>query len=138
MFLLHQINLWYCKGTHVCQSVNCQSLMSYWLYRVGFEIGSCFSCKRANDSHCIVFLKLYLNIRFFVLHPSFGIYLFIVLFLGLYFYSFPGLSPTLHILHQQLHRLHVLLTLLQHNVFPLFDICLQAVTLVFYSKLKNY
>ena len=40
-----------CGGTLVCQSVICQSLMSYWFYRIGFEIGSCFSYKRSNDSH---------------------------------------------------------------------------------------
>ena len=51
LLFLHQINQWYCKGALVCQSLNCQSLMSSWFYRVGFEISSCFSCKIANDSH---------------------------------------------------------------------------------------
>ena len=118
MLLLHQINQWYCKGALTCQPINCESLMSYWLYRVGFEIGRCISCKRANDSYSIVLLKLCVNILFFVLHLSFCIYLFIVLFLGLYSCSSPRLSHPLLVLHQQLCRLHVLVTLLHHNLFP--------------------
>ena len=65
MLLLHQINQWYCKGTRECQSVNCQSLMFYWFYRNVFKIGSCFSCKRSNDFHHVILLKLCLNIPFF-------------------------------------------------------------------------
>lgn len=136
MLLLHQINQWYCKGTLEGQSVNCQNLMSYWLYRNGFEIGSCFSCKRSNDFHYVILLKLCLNIPFFspdysssqfwyiFVHHTFSWHSF--LFLPLIF------TPSSYSL-----------SLCAGNTFPVsfFDICLlqfEAVTFAFYSTLKNY